>query len=375
MPRRRGSHAPIPSPSDTGLPDTGRTPGPGFPDRTPTGKGATVRMRRAPWMLSIAAITLIAEPTSKMAHATVFDTWIPERHERWLAGFENPGFILADRDLSGLAIDRPGALVSPRHYISAMHISYGLRNRTAQRPDGDNSLESLPEITFVDRHGVTHERRIVKVTEVMWYEDGQRYLADIAVYELDRDLPPTVAVYPIADNDGWTGREFFVLGGPAGCQAGRNRITSEGRFSLGGSKLSHSLAFTFDTTMNGSDGGLGADEAGVENGDSGWPSFADVDGRLVLLGAGLARLGLPPAAYTSFITSFPAHREQIHEIIGYNACPGDWNDNGHVDIVDLLDYFADFAALDPSADLDRDGAHSFFDLLEFFAMYGDGCEG
>jgi len=55
------------------------------------------------------------------------------------------------------------------------------------------------------------------------------------------------------------------------------------------------------------------------------------------------------------------------------ACPADWDGSGIVDAADTEAFITAHAASDPATDLDADGLYTFFDVLDFLAVYDTGC--
>ena len=55
-------------------------------------------------------------------------------------------------------------------------------------------------------------------------------------------------------------------------------------------------------------------------------------------------------------------------------CPGDWNDDGAINTLDVLGFLNDWAAMDPIADLNGDGVVNTQDVLEFLNAWNAGCD-
>lgn len=54
-------------------------------------------------------------------------------------------------------------------------------------------------------------------------------------------------------------------------------------------------------------------------------------------------------------------------------CRPDFDNNGTLNIFDILAFFAAFGAANPAADINNDGLFNIFDILDFFALFGNGC--
>jgi hypothetical protein len=55
------------------------------------------------------------------------------------------------------------------------------------------------------------------------------------------------------------------------------------------------------------------------------------------------------------------------------SCVGDWNADCAIDFVDLARYLGDWGAQAGAADLDADGAWTFFDVSVFVGALLGGC--
>ena len=55
------------------------------------------------------------------------------------------------------------------------------------------------------------------------------------------------------------------------------------------------------------------------------------------------------------------------------VCTADWDENGTVNVFDILAYLTDWSAMDPAADLTNDGSITIFDVLGYLSLFEDGC--
>ncbi len=54
-------------------------------------------------------------------------------------------------------------------------------------------------------------------------------------------------------------------------------------------------------------------------------------------------------------------------------CPADFNDDGVLDVFDVLGFLNAFSAQHSSADLINDGIYDFFDVQRYLSLYSQGC--
>ncbi len=64
----------------------------------------------------------------------------------------------------------------------------------------------------------------------------------------------------------------------------------------------------------------------------------------------------------------------LHAYVLNDTCPGDYNQDGVVDTLDLIDFLADWAAEHPDADWNDDGDVDILDFLAFMNDWVAGCE-
>ncbi len=100
----------------------------------------------------------------------------------------------------------------------------------------------------------------------------------------------------------------------------------------------------------------------LEEGSAGWDAFA--------------AYGEPIESYelvSIFTHSVNGNNSGIEVLVPVGGCPGDFNDDGVIDIHDIL-IFADwFLGGDLRADINGDGLIDLFDQFAFFELMLDGC--
>ena len=90
-----------------------------------------------------------------------------------------------------------------------------------------------------------------------------------------------------------------------------------------------------------------------------------------------------PATYTSFLPITVSDEDLVGELTNISmltvriemttptvACNADFNNNGIVDVADILVLIADWGSTDPAHDLDSDGIVNVADLLIMIAAWG-----
>lgn len=303
-------------------------------------------------------------------------------HNRYLTGgAQNPSFLLAGHDLTGIAVNRPGALITPQHFITATHVISASRPGTVQFRGSDGALHTFT-ITHVDRVSASHWSPTVNGT-------------DVSVATLDRPITPEMGIthYPVLREEdfSYAGSEVFVFA-TRGEAAGRNKIEAVSSVATSWNPANDTwiVAFDWDTATNGGTNGVGDDEFGLTGGDSGWPVFINVSGRLALVGANFAKTGGAPYNYFSFTSFLPRYLSQLESIVSAEGhtmtttmaaasapvpCYADVNGDGLVNMFDMLGFMNLFAARNIQADMNGDGRISIFDLLRFFESYDTGCDG
>ena len=268
--------------------------------------------------------------------AAVFGQYTPSRHDRFLAdGSDNPNFIAAGFDLSGIGVGNPSngpnnedktrtsrvVLISPQHYIGANHASTG--RPTFQGNDGnlhDYDIGSITRLNTVDQNGVSQQ-------------------SDLRLYTLAAPIPIEHGVTPLAIADGdpnsLIGKDFFFFGNPRvnmdgslTHMAGRNRVRDVGVIGFGQNQTSPTtvIYYTFDKAGKPTPDGvtsdsLGDDEAGLIPGDSGNGAFIEIGGQLALIGPHFGN-AVPPGNSTAngdFFHNFTSllipYLDQIEDVV------------------------------------------------------------
>jgi hypothetical protein len=204
----------------------------------------------------------------------------PKRHDRYYAGADK-AFIGAAYNWSGIGRSTNTStnawvtMISPTYFVSANHM------HPAQ---GDKILfyKGNNQTSPVARN----------VAGGVSMSNG-----DVWLGKLDAPLLPSdqIATYPVVDlgvSSNYTNQIIYVAGkGPESVarsiKVGRNRIDS---VSTG---TAARMYFSYDTVND-----LGGDECSLVGGDSGGPSFMDINGSLAVIGthwyAGSADAFIPP---------------------------------------------------------------------------------
>jgi len=205
--------------------------------------------------------------------ALVIQNETTARHFRFS---NDPGFIGIDYDWSGVEIsggDGKATLISPSYVISANH----------NRPGGASPIGT--SVSF--RPGFNASTPTVSRT----ISESHRISGtDIWVGKLDSPILPSenITFYPIlkqANLNDYVGMEVFMHG--KSNDVGRNVIESV-QLSTSGSSTNRTISTWFDSAAQG---GFDPDEARVESGDSGAPTFVVWNGQLALIGTHWLSLG------------------------------------------------------------------------------------
>ncbi len=233
-------------------------------------------------------------------------------HNRFASGYAlapvanpSPNFLLAGFDLSGIGWNaaNPGqsfALVTPQHFVGAAHFGIG--------PGGT--------IDFVNSLGVK-KSYTVEGGAVVGNAQGQA--SDLFLGRLSAPIAPedrvnflSITSLPEAMQIGSTA---YLYGNAA--KVGTSRITAFQDFgsdpATAGSGLNPSRTFSTVYRPFGA-----ANDARVEGGDSGSPTFLIESGRLALAGVhgALGSVGtLGFTTYTSYDTSVPFYTNQVNALL------------------------------------------------------------
>ncbi|WP_149496072.1 PEP-CTERM sorting domain-containing protein [Roseiconus lacunae] len=250
------------------------------------------------------AAVFIGSVLANVADAGIIAGFDSSRHSRFQSdGSNNSEFFLDHTQLTGVARQR-AVLISPRHYISADHVS-------------------VSSATFIGLDGVertytasSSQTLLTNVPEEGWVG------SDIRVYRLDEEVDASIRPLPIivGSAEAIIGRELIAF--DQNEYAGRNVIDDLGivEFSSG-SGDSVAIQFSYDTATNGGSGGLGADEIGLLSGDSGGTALMSVDGDYGVIGAHMG-IDVPTGSsasagdrYDSFSTVLAAYQGQLSGIL------------------------------------------------------------
>ncbi len=209
--------------------------------------------------------------------ALTIQNYNPAQHDRFAnnAGFIGSGFNWGGVGRTGAGIGTWGTLISPTFVLTATHFAGAgaIRFYNSNDPNGG----------FVERNIVQN----ITLTQI-----GSDKPSDLTLSRLDSavngvDFFPIVDLPAAAD---YINRELFVFGISNSPQAftnvrvGRNNIDSilplfsDPGLNNGNSK-NDVFIYDFDNP-----GGVGADEARIEGGDSGAPSFVIINGAPALVG-------------------------------------------------------------------------------------------
>jgi hypothetical protein len=238
--------------------------------------------------------------------ALSWQEYSPIRHERFLSGYPdspvaNPDFFMSHYDLSGIGWEsRVGektvALISPRHFLTAAHYQFP------------------GSVSFLNRDGV------LKTYELSSYSRIDE--TDISIGSLGYPIPAEDAVshYPIFSlkRRSYLGKEVLYMGQYS--TAGKTRVRGVSAPQGRAAKLYYGLRF---------DDAPSADHVRATSGDSGSPSFTDVDGSLALLGAHWM-VNIDPY--------LPAYIDEINDVLskdGYQLKVADGSNSAFIRLPDL----------------------------------------
>ncbi len=230
-------------------------------------------------LILVAAVATLASP---LAGLQLHD-YDPGRHDRFIAGTfpddpePNPKLLVSAADFAGVSwsADKPEqsfALISLRHFVGANHF----------RPATGS------QIRFLGPDGEVRSYTYEKFYNIQ-NEDGED--TDLFVGELSEDIPEShgIPFYPVLDKPEaeLEGREILVYGrGHNEPRVGRGEIAGFGDSFGGGGPpfqylpLNDTRNYTFEYRENSA----GTDDAYLELGDSGSPSFIIFEGEPTVSG-------------------------------------------------------------------------------------------
>lgn len=246
--------------------------------------------------------SLIIAPASD-ATAAVFAGFDSATHDRFLPGdIPNPGFLIDESQLSGLALDR-GVLITPQHYITATHTA-------------------VPSVSFRGTDGVIRTYNSDTSQSLLTAVPGEGDVAsDIRIYRIASPVDPSIIPLPVAIGgmSNFVGHE--VLAYDQNRRVGRNIIEAAQQVEFNsGNGDSETVAYRFDTDTNGGTGGLGGDEIRLVGGDSGHAALISIDGQIGVIGAHMGIAFVPEEGtaglHYSFSTLLSPYESQLNAIVG-----------------------------------------------------------
>jgi hypothetical protein len=234
----------------------------------------------------------------------VINGFTPDRHQRFQAdGTPNPGFLLPESQLSGVAFGQ-GVLITSRHYVAAAHVS-------------------SPSVTFRGSDGVlrTYSAAESRVLSTAVPGEGDA-ASDIRVYTLAEEVDPAITPLPLAVGPASSFRGQIVYAFDHQGRAGRNVIDSVNLVEFSnGSGNTVTIRFGYDTAENGGSGGLGIDEIGLTGGDSGHQALIRVGDQWGVIGAHMG-IDVPAGSspfdgdrYDSFSTLLAAYEPELQSLV------------------------------------------------------------
>ncbi|MCA9135810.1 MAG: hypothetical protein KDB00_03600, partial [Planctomycetales bacterium] len=241
---------------------------------------------------------------SGKATAAIINGYTPVVHDRFLAdGTPNPGFLLDETQLSGVALQR-GVLITPKHFVTAAHIG-------------------ATEATFRGTDGVERTYQSASWQALTTFVPGVGNVSsDIALHTLTTEVDPSILPVPIVVGDllGMVGQTLYAF--DRQISAGRNVIDEIGIVEFtSGTGDSVAIRYSYDTDTNGGTGGLGADEIGLLVGDSGNAALMLIDGQVGLIGTHMG-IDVPAGSnasagdlYSSFSTVVGAYEDELQAIV------------------------------------------------------------
>jgi hypothetical protein len=190
------------------------------------------------------------------------------RNDRFYAGTDK-AFIGQPFDWSGVGLSSGGAwatMISPNHFLSANH-DHPAPGSTVSFYAGNSP--SSPKFTYT--------------VDSFYYQTSESGSgSDLCLQRFTTPVDASIAKYPVlslSNDAAYSGLTNWTYGYPN--RVGKNNIDAIDDLNLVsvGFGLTRVMYYTFDAT-----GGQGPDEAYLEPGDSGGPSFAVFNNSLALLG-------------------------------------------------------------------------------------------
>jgi hypothetical protein len=171
-------------------------------------------------------------------------------------------------------------MISPTYFVSASH----------WHPVGGDT------VTFYEGNSLAGPSHQFTVSSGAFQTSVGGVGSDLWLGKLDTPIPESdnISYYPVPllpDNNSYVGQMIYVNGKPN--RVGRNiidRITTAQEPDPPATPWKNTVAMEFDYNTTS---GLGADECYLIGGDSGGPSFIDVNGQLSLVGIHYYNMGTP----------------------------------------------------------------------------------
>ena len=219
-----------------------------------------------------------------LAHADlIVETYQPNRQDRFYVG--------ADKAFLGQAFNWSGVgqtsgnnwatMISPSYFVSSAH----------DHPAPGQTLTFYSDNTTNHPHTYT----VSSFGYTTTYPGGTS--SDLWLGELTAPIPAAdhITSYPVlslASNSKYVGLEIYVNGLPD--RVGRNIVNFVGPVNDSG-QFTQSMEYDYSAV------GVGPDEAYLNNGDSGGPTFTNSNGTLALLGIHFGRYTAFPISVDSFV--------------------------------------------------------------------------
>lgn len=255
----------------------------------------------------VAVSWLLAAGTAGALQVRAYD---PARHDRF-SGFpsspvENPGFLHVAARFRGLGwwqpeVNRQFALVSPRHFVCATHYQPSVGS----------------QVRFAGVGGMVVTGTVAAVTAVT---NGGGVASDLALGTLTAAVDGSTGVTPfpwlnLGPESTYRGASLIVMGKTARGASG----TLAGFTQLEGPGLNPSRAFTFIYRNSG----LDPDDAKLEIGDSGSPTFVFAAGQPALVGvhSSVSNSGATQTNYDVFIPHYIASLDALLAPAGHRMRP------------------------------------------------------
>ena len=257
------------------------------------------------------------------------------RNDRFYIGSDR-AFIGQSYDWSGVGLSSGGSwatMVSPTYFVSANH-DHPAPGQTVTFHLDDNPNGP----TFIDT-----------VASWSYQTQDNGYGSDLYLGQLTAPVPSSVATYPVLvlpSESEYSNMVMWTYGYPN--RVGKNNImcTSDVNMVSSGLGYTHVMYFNYNAT-----GGQGFDEAYLESGDSGGPSFVIYNNSLALVGVhflnsgSVYNLALSADSFVPFyVNQLNANMSGGEQVTAVTPKPGDVNLDGAVNAADIDAIYAHFGA-------------------------------